>query len=152
MYCKLLKLTNGEDIIARTDDICDTLNGKEFIEVEDAVLIMSMRIPRGSIIIETYSIQPWIKMVKTSTIRIPTKSIIVAVDIHEMAEKQYYQYLKDYKTQSTFSSDNNFETNNEEEAEDEDDEDLEDFLQTLSDDSEEEDDGPPRNKFGRTIH
>lgn len=152
MYCKLLKLTNGEDIIARTDDICDTLNGKEFIEVEDAVLIMSMRIPQGSIVIETYSIQPWIKMVKSSTIRIPTKSIIVAVDIHEMAEKQYYQYLKDYKIKSTFSTDNNFETNIEEEAEDEDDEDLEDFLQTLSDDSEEEDDGTPRNKFGRTIH
>lgn len=152
MYCKLLKLTNGEDIIARTDDICDTLNGKEFIEVEDAVLIMSMRIPQGSIVIETYSIQPWIKMVKTNTIRIPTKSIIVAVDIHEMAEKQYYQYLKDYKIKSTFSTDNNFDTNNEEEAEDEDDEDLEDFLQALNDDSEEEDDRPPRNKFGRTIH
>lgn len=149
MYCKFLKLTNGEDIIVRTDDACDTFSGKEFIDVEDPVLIMSVRIPRGQLIIETYSIQPWIKMVKTGTIRIPTKSIIVAVDIHEMAEKQYYQYLKDYKGKDAFSADNNFETDDEEETEDEE---LEDFLLSLREDSEEEDDGTPRNKAGRTIH
>ena len=94
MHCKFIKLTNGEDIIVQTDDTCDTISNKEFISVVDPVLIFSMRRNHGNMIIESYVMQPWIKMGKIDVVQLPTKNIVVAVDIHEMAEKQYMAYIK----------------------------------------------------------
>lgn len=149
MHCKFLKLTNGEDIIVQTDDTCESLNNKEFISVIDPVLIASMRIPRGPMVIETYIMQPWIKMAKADVVQIPTKNIVVAVDVHEMAEKQYLQYVEESNNRNVLSNSTEDETEEEELTEEEA---FDQLMQSMREDSDEEDDGNPRTKVRRTLH
>lgn len=149
MHCKFLKLTNGEDIIVQTDDTCESLNNKEFISVIDPVLIASMRIPRGPMVIETYIMQPWIKMAKADVVQIPTKNIVVAVDVHEMAEKQYLQYVEESNNRKVLSDSTEDETEEEELTEEEA---FNQLMQSMREDSDEEDDGNPRTKVRRTLH
>jgi len=148
MHCKFLKLTNGEDIIVQTDDICDTFKDKEFINIIDPVLIASMRIPRGAVIIESYIMQPWIKMAKSDVVQLPTKNIIVAVDIHKEAEEQYLKYVEESNSQELDSA-NEIQFEEEEETENVT---LEDYINSLGDDTEEEDDRLPRTRVGRILH
>lgn len=149
MHCKFLKLTNGEDIIVQTDDTCESLNKKEFISVIDPVLIASMRIPRGPMVIETYIMQPWIKMAKADVVQIPTKNIVVAVDVHEMAEKQYLQYVEESNNRNVLNESTEDETEEEELTEEEA---FDQLMQSMREDSDEEDDGNPRTKVRRTLH
>lgn len=149
MHCKFLKLTNGEDIIVQTDDTCESLNNKEFISVIDPVLIASMRIPRGPMVIETYIMQPWIKMAKADVVQIPTKNIVVAVDVHEMAEKQYLQYVEESNNRNVLEEATEDETEEEELTEEEA---FDKLMQSMREDSDEEDDGNPRTKVRRTLH
>ena len=149
MHCKFLKLTNGEDIIVQTDDTCESLNNKEFISVIDPVLIASMRIPRGPMVIETYIMQPWIKMAKADVVQIPTKNIVVAVDVHEMAEKQYLQYVEESNNRKVLEEATEDETEEEELTEEEA---FDQLMQSMREDSDEEDDGNPRTKVRRTLH
>lgn len=149
MHCKFLKLTNGEDIIVQTDDTCESLNKKEFISVIDPVLIASMRIPRGPMVIETYIMQPWIKMAKADVVQIPTKNIVVAVDVHEMAEKQYLQYVEESNNRNVLEEATEDETEEEELTEEEA---FDQLMQSMREDSDEEDDGNPRTKVRRTLH
>lgn len=149
MHCKFLKLTNGEDIIVQTDDTCESLNNKEFINVIEPVLIASIRIPRGPLVLETYTMQPWIKMAKADVVQIPTKSIVVAVNVHEMAEKQYLQYVEETNSRNLLSETTDEETEQEEMTEDEA---FDQFMQMIREDSDEEDDGNSRPKTGRTLH
>lgn len=95
MFCKLIKLTNGENIIASTDSSC--LNFKEIktISVVDPVLISTVKFAKGPFMIETYTMQPWIKLAKKDIIDIPTENIIVAVDVEESVKDQYEKFLED---------------------------------------------------------
>jgi hypothetical protein len=94
MQCKFLKLTNGEDVIAMVSD--DYLPGAtiSFIQIQDPVLIRSARFPRGNMVIETYIMQPWIKISKSNIMVIPTSSILTAVDITDSAVEQYNEFLQ----------------------------------------------------------
>lgn len=93
MFCKYLKLANGEDIIVTTEDNCDTFNDKEFLEVYNPVLINVMRFTRGPALVESFVMLPWIKMGKVESVKIPVKNIVAAVDVQKLAEDQYYSYL-----------------------------------------------------------
>lgn len=94
MQCKFLKLTNGDDVIAMVSD--DYLPGAtiSFIQIQDPVLISSARFPRGNMIVETYLMQPWIKMSRSNIMIIPTTSILTAVDITDSAQEQYNDFLQ----------------------------------------------------------
>ena len=110
MFCKLIKLTNGENIIASTDSSC--LNFKEFksISVVDPVLISTVKFAKGPFMIETYTMQPWIKLAKKDIIDIPTENIIVAVDVEETVKDQYEKFLEDSQgdTPVAFEDDQQF--------------------------------------------
>lgn len=146
MYCKFIKLTNGEDIIVQTDDLCDTFKNKEFISVVDPVLISSMRRAHGNMIVESYIMQPWIKMGKVDLVQLPTKNIIVAVDIHEIAEKQYMEFIEENNIRNSAKGDTNF-------VDGSDDETFESLMETLDNNSdEEEEDEHASKRSGRTFH
>lgn len=146
MYCKFIKLTNGEDIIVQTDDLCDTFKNKEFISVVDPVLISSMRRAHGNMIVESYIMQPWIKMGKVDLVQLPTKNIIVAVDIHEIAEKQYMEFIEENNIRNSAKGDTNF-------VDESDDETFESLMETLDNNSdEEEEDEHASKRSGRTFH
>lgn len=96
MYCKFLKLTSGEDLIVSTNDECIELADKKYIEVTEPVEIHSMKMPYGSGFIESYVMQPWLKMAAKEVLRIPAHNILVATNVMEKAETQYKQFILEY--------------------------------------------------------
>ena len=99
MHTKLLKLTNGENLIVTTDSHCQNFKQQSSISVIDPVLISTIKFNKGPFIVETYTMQPWIKIAKKDIINIPTENIIVAVDIHEDVEQQYKNFVEDTETE-----------------------------------------------------
>ena len=110
MFCKLIKLTNGENIIASTDSSCLNFKETKSISVVDPVLISTVKFAKGPFMIETYTMQPWIKLAKKDIIDIPTENIIVAVDVEESVKDQYEKFLEDYETDApvAFEDDQQF--------------------------------------------
>jgi len=96
MYCKFLKLTSGENLIVSTEDECIELADKNYIEVSEPVEIHSMKMPYGGGIIESYIMQPWLKMSAKEVLRIPSRNIIIATNVLEKAESQYKQFILEY--------------------------------------------------------
>jgi hypothetical protein len=137
MYCKFLKLTNGENIIVSTDDNCETFADKEFIDIVDPVLISSFRFPKGSMVVESFVMQPWIKMAVKDVMRLPVKNIVVATDVQEMAVVQYKSFVEESVNEITSEL-------TEEDIE----ETLNEFLSDAGDGEEDQEDGPT----DRTYH
>lgn len=137
MYCKLIKLTNGEDIILSTEDNCETFIGKEFVCGKNIVQVGTMRMPTSKGVVETYVLQPWIRMAKDGNINIPVNSIVVAVDLDERAASQYLDFVEE-KTPVSFTKEEEEEIN------------LDSELEDLDFEEEEYDGIPTRN--GHTVH
>ena len=104
MHYKFFKLINGEDIIAVTDDPCETFEDKEFIDIVDPVLICAYRIPREKGIMETYVMQTWMKMAVQDVISLPVASILIAVDVQPKVIEQYDLFVIEANRSSTFAT------------------------------------------------
>jgi hypothetical protein len=96
MYCKFLKLTSGENLIVSTEDECVELVDKKYIEVSEPVEIHAMKMPYAGGVIESYIMQPWLKMSAKEVLRIPAHNILVATNVMEKAESQYKQFILEY--------------------------------------------------------
>jgi hypothetical protein len=99
-FFKFLKLSNGEDIIATTDSNCENFKEQKSIFVYDPVLINTIRLAQGPYMVETFTMQPWIKLAKDDIMEIPTESIVVAVDIDDKVVTQYEMFLNEYNNPS----------------------------------------------------
>jgi hypothetical protein len=97
MYCKFIKLTSGENLIVSTEDDCNELDMKSYIEVSEPVVIHSMRMPYGGGFVESYIMQPWLKMSTKEVLRLPVRNIIIATNLLEKAESQYKQFIVEYE-------------------------------------------------------
>ena len=98
MYCKFLKLTSGENLIVSTEDECDKLDEKRYIEVSEPVVIHSMRMSYAEGFVESYIMQPWLKMSSREVLRIPVRNIIIATNLLEKAEFQYKQFIVEHES------------------------------------------------------
>ena len=96
MYCKFLKLTSGENLIVSTEDECMDLADKKYIEVSEPVEIHSMKMPYAGGVIESYIMQPWLKMSAKEILRIPARNVVIATNVLEKAESQYKQFIIEY--------------------------------------------------------
>ena len=96
MYCKFLKLTSGENLIVSTEDECMDRVDKKYIEVSEPVEIHSMKMPYAGGIIESYIMQPWLKMSAKEVLRIPARNVVIATNVLEKAETQYKQFIIEY--------------------------------------------------------
>jgi hypothetical protein len=96
MYCKFLKLTSGENLIVSTEDECMDLADKKYIEVSEPVEIHSMKMPYAGGVIESYIMQPWLKMSAKEVLRIPARNVVIATNVLEKAESQYKQFIIEY--------------------------------------------------------
>ena len=94
--CKYLKLVNGDNIVVRTNDDCSNIKSKAIISVSNPVEIRTIRFPRGRVIVEQYTMQPWIKISSNEIIDIPTESILCVVDLYKEAVEQYDDFIKSY--------------------------------------------------------
>ena len=97
MYCKFLKLTSGENLIVSTEDECIDLADKKYIEVSEPVEIYSMKMPYAGGVIESYMMQPWLKMSAKEVLRIPARNVLIATNVLERAETQYKQFIIEYE-------------------------------------------------------
>lgn len=143
MFCKYLKLINGENLIVTTDDDCKTFKGKEFLNCVDPVQVGTIKFPRGSMVIESYVLQPWIKMSVDDVVQIPVNSIVVAVDVQDMAFKQYKKFVEEYA---------NLDTELQEALDYEDQQDFEDFIDSVLGSDNEEEDDDRTGRADRTLH
>jgi hypothetical protein len=96
MYCKFLKLTSGENLIVSTEDECIDLADKKYIEVSEPVEIQSMKMPYAGGVIESYIMQPWLKMSAKEVLRIPARNVVIVTNVLEKAESQYKQFIIEY--------------------------------------------------------
>ena len=96
MYCKFLKLTSGENLIVSTEDECVDLADKKYIEVSEPVEIHSMKMPYAGGVIESYIMQPWLKMSAKEVLRIPARNVVIVTNVLERAESQYKQFIIEY--------------------------------------------------------
>lgn len=108
MYCKFLKLTSGENLIVTTADECTELLDKKYIEVTEPVEIQSMKMPYAGGVVESYIMQPWLKMSAKEVLKIPAQSILIATNLMEKAEVQYKQFILEYE-EVTVTSEDEFE-------------------------------------------
>jgi len=92
---KLLKLTNGENIVCTTDDNCENLLSKTSIVVCDVVVVSPVRMASGSKIIETFVMTPWISYAEKDIFEIPTNHIILATDLHEGFRNNYISFIEE---------------------------------------------------------
>jgi hypothetical protein len=92
---KYLKLINGESLVVSSSDNFKDYKSKKYIEIFDPIEIKSVKVHHGYQVLEHYTMQPWIKMANTTYVNMPTDSIVAAVDLHEDAEIQYKEYIKE---------------------------------------------------------
>ena len=101
MFCKYLKLSNGDNIIVTTDTDCKNFKQFKTIFVYDPVILNNVQLSQGPFLVDTFTMQPWIRVAKNDIIEIPTDSIIVAVDLHESAIDQYKKFVLEYSSTET---------------------------------------------------
>lgn len=93
MFYKFIRLVNGENILATTDDSCEDFSNRSAIEIHNPVLINSVRFPRNGYIVEAHVFTQWIAGAETEQVILPTKNIVVAVNAKENIAEQYKEYL-----------------------------------------------------------
>ena len=63
---KIIKLTTGETIVCSTEDSCEDLLEKKTIIIINPVILNHVRIPRGSSLIESYIMFPWMSFTENN--------------------------------------------------------------------------------------
>lgn len=93
MLCKYIKLISSENLLVMMED-CDDYEDKKYIDVHTPIVITSVRFPRGRHILETFHMEPWIKVTKQEVFRIPVRNIIVITDVDESTERYYNRFVE----------------------------------------------------------
>ena len=96
-FYKYVKLTNGENIIVMTDTDCKEFKDRKSISILNPVELSTVRMANGPMLMESTTLQPWIKVATDDVIELPTESIIVIADVKEEAIEQYKIFLEEYK-------------------------------------------------------
>lgn len=150
----LIKLMTGENVVCETAEDCDTYFEKKFIEIYDPVLVNILRMPRGTNLVESYIMMPWVGFAKTEFCRIAVDKIITLVDVEDGIRDNYVDFVE--RRRAELEEDSEGETSvkftespNETEMEIE--EFLEQALEKLGDNLEEDEeyDGRDDSHFGR---
>jgi len=61
----LIKLITGENVVCETNEDCDSYIEKKFIDIYNPVLVNVLRMPRGTNLVESYIMMPWVGFAKT---------------------------------------------------------------------------------------
>jgi hypothetical protein len=93
LYYKMLKLTNGDTVICKTDDSCINLYDRSFINIVDPVKLNLLRIPKESSIVETYILIHWISFIESDILEIPTSHILVTANPRKELIHNYNEFI-----------------------------------------------------------
>lgn len=79
-----------------TDTDCKEFKDRKSISIINPVELSTVRMTNGPVLMESTTLQPWIKIATDDVIELPTESIIAIVDIKEDAIEQYKIFLEEY--------------------------------------------------------
>lgn len=79
-----------------TDTDCKEFKSRKSISIINPVELSTVRMTNGPVLMESTTLQPWIKIATDDVIELPTESIIAIVDIKEDAIEQYKIFLEEY--------------------------------------------------------
>jgi len=94
---RLLKLSTGDNIICKLEENEESVFSKKIIKVIDPVVIASVRIPRGSLMVESYVLMPWVGFSESTDFKIPTSHILTISEITDNARKNYEEFVEQRK-------------------------------------------------------
>ena len=80
-----------------TDTDCKEFKDRKSISILNPVELSTVRMANGPMLMESTTLQPWIKIATDDVIELPTESIIVIADVKEEAIEQYKIFLEEYK-------------------------------------------------------
>ncbi len=100
-FFKYIKLNNGENIIVKTPDSCENFTSKNYIEILDPVVVISIKMPKNNYIFETFVMQPWLKPAKEGIIFLPSNSVLVMADLDESVVDQYLEFIQEVRYNTT---------------------------------------------------
>ena len=80
-----------------TDTDCKEFKDRKSISILNPVELSTVRMANGPMLMESTTLQPWIKIATDDVIELPTESIIVIADMKEEAIEQYKIFLEEYK-------------------------------------------------------
>lgn len=80
-----------------TDTDCKEFKSRKSISIVNPVELSTIRMNNGPVIMESVTMQPWIKVATEDVIELPTESIVVIADMKEEAIDQYKIFLEEYK-------------------------------------------------------
>ncbi|WP_286930254.1 hypothetical protein [Marinobacter sp.] len=89
---KLFKLVTGEQLIGKIDTDSTNLNQRH-ICIVDPVEIKAINISKGLVVIEQFSMVPWMRIAKTSTMNVLFDSVVVMTDVADDAVEQYNNFI-----------------------------------------------------------
>ena len=93
---KLFKLITGEQIIGKIDTDCTNLNSHH-ICIVDPVEIKTINITKGLLVIEQFSMIPWMRISKSATMNVLYDSIVVMTDLQDDAVDQYNKFVEGHE-------------------------------------------------------
>jgi len=158
-YYKLIKLSSGDNIICTTEDDCKDFIKKKIISVHNPVVINTIRVPRGTSILESYILIPWFNFSDSEIYEISTQQIVTTSNIKDGLVKNYQTFLENREKNDEEEETKDISV---EDLQEEDPDILQQLMETLADhigeQSEEDQDGRDEYTFGtdrrrtRTIH
>lgn len=141
MESKFFKLINGLEIIAHSDIKIDNWYDSSTISIIDPVMLQPYRYPKGDMIYETFVMTPWVKAAKYDVITIPTKHIMLVLDIDDHLKAQYEDYILEVENATPVLSSSETAP-----------ESFEDFINHVFTQDDEDDEEHVEQSHGRTIH
>jgi len=156
-YYKLIKLSSGDNIICTTEDDCKDFFKKKAITVHNPVVLNTIRLPRGTSILESYVLIPWFTFSDSEIYEIATQQIITTSNLKEGLVKNYKTFLENREKEDEEEETKDMTV---EELQEEAPAALQQLMNTLAEhigeQSEEEEDGREEYIFGRrrtrTLH
>lgn len=94
LFCKYIKLANGDNIVALTDDNCTNLLDTRVVIVMDPMIVTPIRIPRMNQILESYVLHPWLPLTDSNIAEIQSSHIVSAVEARDTFREQYENFIK----------------------------------------------------------
>lgn len=94
MQCMYIKLINDENLIAMVEDTGNDWLDQKSIDMTNPVQVVStVHAADGNNIVETFTMEQWVKFVQQATVRLPVRSILTMMSVDEKTKKHYDDFL-----------------------------------------------------------
>ena len=92
---KIIKLINGEVVLALTDVTSETMISQDTFTVVDPVTVRAFKHAEGGIVYESLVMQHWISMAESSSMIIPTYHVVTIATPKESVTANYYKFIEE---------------------------------------------------------